>query len=379
MYRAMGPFRLLLLALTVLFVVSHAVSAQQMCGDIVLLGTQEEIAATPREHSASERLALLMGGGFTADQAVYERVHEETRLIRELYPEVSHIYAPLDYLSFRFILGYDPAVDPHEYTGWDCLNSWYRIEVDYYYRYVPAVVMQSEGMYDLDALFSQYAQLPEVKSLEKDYVYTLGEPEPFICGVLGNPSNHYFYGSSECSAWCRYFKVSPGSAPELVGTSSPGGAWWCVLQRFCNSGPSPSSLAVDPPSPSPASPVVITASKLVSNSACAPIYQNHAVDTQQGIIRINASISAYCGGFETGGVEHELEVPVGALPAGDYTVVYISSNEVSGEEQLEAVADFSVRVAQQQQNPIPVLSFESLLLLVGLIAAAGFVAARLQH
>ncbi|MCP4223081.1 MAG: hypothetical protein GY773_07050, partial [Actinomycetia bacterium] len=131
------------------------------CGDIELLATAEELAATPRERIDVEYQALeQLGTGFTVDPATYRRVLADTDAIRALVPAVSHItYFDRDQTSHNFLLKLDDpthaAVLAGTFTGWNCLNDWYGVETTNVLNSIPWAVMETRGAYDLNAMITQ--------------------------------------------------------------------------------------------------------------------------------------------------------------------------------------------------------------------------------
>ena len=106
-----------------------AAAAPPGCNGIPLLGTPEEIAATPREDVELERLSVEMSGGLTADQAIYDRVTRDIGRIRAFYPETSSILYDGWINGQTLLLGLDEAtraaIENGTYSAWDCLNDYY--------------------------------------------------------------------------------------------------------------------------------------------------------------------------------------------------------------------------------------------------------------
>ncbi|MCP4655700.1 MAG: hypothetical protein GY856_09805 [bacterium] len=329
-----------------------------MCGDIPLLGTAEEISATPRENPDAELLALLMGGGLTANQAVYERVLADTDAIRALFPAVSHITSVWDVDPHSILLSVDgptkAAILAGTYTAWDCLNDWYGFELESVFQFSDVAILGTAGVFDVPAISPQYVQLPGILWAGPNGYAGDG---PTICGIQSAPTHHYFFydGEGDCLAGCiyksyTYFTTRPDSSPKFHGVwendSGDPRPWWLELFELCGNGPPPGSIAVDPAAPTTGDPIVLTASGEEGNSACGPFFASQELDPDAGTIRIVANFNEECGACTPDVMPYSFDVAVGALPAGDYQVVYVSRDGCSGSERLEATAELTVRSAE---------------------------------
>ncbi len=196
----------------------------EQCGH----GTAAEIAMTPRADQSLEHLALEMGGTFTADQAIYDRVVADVTAFRSAHPEIAAVEHLGTYRPDEVLLVVPPSVYQEmaagTYTAWDCLNSWYDLsEVEpeqYSDRYVTLVF---DGVYDIPTLATDYAALPGVTTAQPNGINAFVE----LCGKISGATYEYVIrqGSGDCPAGCihedlTYFTSAPGEAPVLQDTWS---------------------------------------------------------------------------------------------------------------------------------------------------------------
>jgi hypothetical protein len=202
-----------------------------MCARFVGQAGREEIAATPRQFPDLERLAIRMGGTFTAKPAVYTRVVADVTRIRSSYPQLNYPYfGENDGKSIN--LGVDAAtfeqMKAGTYRAWDCLNNLYGLVKADYRAYGSAdryVFLTFKGIYHTDLLALEYSRLPGVKSAGSNR-WVGGAPD--ICGTIEGAEYHYVFdlASGDCPSGCInhkyfYFVSSPLEAPRYAGEWQP--------------------------------------------------------------------------------------------------------------------------------------------------------------
>jgi hypothetical protein len=188
-------------------------------------GTAAEIAATPRPDTAAEALALATGGGFTAWPWLYERVHADLDSIRAQQPEVGQILFLPQLVPNALILVFQPAaadqIQAGTYHAWDCLNQWYRGNVERLGGPDREFAVSFPGRYDMRRVLADYASLPGVESIEIDSLIFI---DPFLAGDLcatvnGTALNYYARPGGDQRIF--YYASQPGSAPVLQGVYVP--------------------------------------------------------------------------------------------------------------------------------------------------------------
>lgn len=332
------------------------------CGNGVL-GTPEEIAATPRDDVNLELLALYMGSGITASQQLYDRVRADVRLVRDLIPEVADVgFRPRD-TGRELILELDAptfaAVESGAYDGWDCLNDYYGFESSRVLsRNLRYVVLRLKGIYDTTLLGRLYQALPGIVNA---WPNSLGGDSSTICGIADSSSaHHYFFveAHGDCLAGCIYRDIRyltarrPGVFPELQGRwSNESGdpePPWLGLYKQCEFGRNPLPARVDstPAAPEAGEPVVLTVSGDEGDSACGPFYDGYEVDLATRTIRVTADYNASCGACTAAATPYAFDVELGGLAAGDYRVSVSIRDGCESSEQLLAVSGLTVRTAE---------------------------------
>jgi hypothetical protein len=186
-----------------------------------LPGTPAEIAQTPRAEQNLELLALSLSAGLTADQAVYDRVVRDVQSIRSLQPQLADVTYHPAYVN-QIVVGASPdtleEMDRGAYKTWDCLNQQYKLKSK---RLGSAfMVLQFDGIFDLEQLSVLYAALPEITYAEPDRI--VGDASSIY--VTRDTSEwHYVLdvASDDCEAGCinhqlYYFVTNDGGAAEYV-------------------------------------------------------------------------------------------------------------------------------------------------------------------
>ena len=203
-------------------------------------GTPAEIAATPRADEEAELVALFLGGGLTAPQALYQRVREDLAALRAAHPEVAgaHYAPPHDGRTLLFT--FDPAtadaVRAGTYAGWSCLNDWYGAVEIFAYTFDGAFV-EFAGLFDTERIAPEYALLPGVQTAEPNLA-ARGLPfTPYLCPIGVGDTLHYFTQTGGATArTIRHFTSQPGGAPQPAGiwmpdTAEPEPAWRPLFEQ----------------------------------------------------------------------------------------------------------------------------------------------------
>lgn len=354
-------------ALTFLAPTAPVAGGAPTCDGIPLVGTPEEIAATPRDDAALEQLALSMGGGVTADPYVYGRVTTEIELIRALVPEVADIgYTPRR-TADDLILGVDAAtlaaIDNGTYSAWDCLNEYYGFRsLRVIGRLFPTVLLTLKGVYDTTRLAPLYAALPGVESAGPNGI---GGDGSTVCGLADSSSTyHYFFDEAhgDCLAGCIYHDVSyfttssNGALPEFRGrwandSGVPRPPWYEIYQE-CRFGTVPLAADIDvaPAEPDAATPVTLAISGANGNSACGPFPDGYEYDPTTATIRVTADYNASCGTCTPDTTPYYFEVDLAPLAAGDYHVGFFRRDGCGGSETLQALTELSVGPAPAAES-----------------------------
>lgn len=202
-------------------------TATEACGH----GTAQEIAATPRANPELEHMALDMGGGLTADPAVYDRVVADVSAIRSSFPELPEVRYVGRWRPDQLILSVTPAafrqIEAGAYDAWNCLNTWYELEqTDLAEHSDRWLVLTFDGVYDVPVLAADYAALPGIAAAEPNGTGADGSE---LCGSIEGTTHHYVVrqASGDCPAGCTregltHFTSAPGQVPEPAGTWTSG-------------------------------------------------------------------------------------------------------------------------------------------------------------
>lgn len=201
-----------------------------ICARYAGQASRAEIVQTPRQFPDLERLAIKMGGTFTANPAIYARVVTNVTRIRSSYPQLNYpyfgendgksIYLNVDAATFE-------RMKAGGYREWNCLNDLYRLVKADYRDYVAEryVFLEFKGIYNADLLAQEYSRLPGVKNVGTNR-WVGGAPD--ICGTIDGAEYHYVFdlASGDCPAGCInhryfYFVNSPSEAPRFVGEWLP--------------------------------------------------------------------------------------------------------------------------------------------------------------
>lgn len=184
-------------------------------------GTSAQIAATPRPNPEAETLALLLGPGVTADPAIYSRLDDDLTRIRTLYPSLNDV---------GFALIWDPStlfveLTPEAYAAakagtfheWDCLNGWYRGEVDHIYDFSPTALLQFEGLFHPVRIGADYEALPGVTGTSPNAIgYPAGDAFNDFCVEVDGAAYTYFFNDLTGGEAWEFRVPQPGAAPVVV-------------------------------------------------------------------------------------------------------------------------------------------------------------------
>jgi hypothetical protein len=173
------------------------------------IGSAEDIAATPRDDTNLEMLALALDTAeVVATQETYDRVLADVAAIRTLAPDLADVDHRPDNDGKQLLLTPDDvtfqSIAAGEYSAWDCLNDFYELDST---KQMPIeigssfVVISLKGQYDLGELSDLYAKLPGIKSVETN---SGGGDGPTIRARRRGDSIEYIVdrGSGDCIGGC---------------------------------------------------------------------------------------------------------------------------------------------------------------------------------
>jgi hypothetical protein len=183
-------------------------------------GTASELAATPRADDHLELFAMVLGGGLTADPAIYQRAETDLAAIRALEPAVADTHFVPSVQPHTLLVSLDDATAEAaragDYHDWDCLNAWYG-GVPRVYTSFPLAAIDIPGVFNPAYLVPDYEALPGIVSAGADANLQLGGPPNVIrnlCATIDGDTYHYFF-RQDSQLW--YFRTaSAGAPPEEV-------------------------------------------------------------------------------------------------------------------------------------------------------------------
>jgi hypothetical protein len=190
------------------------------------LGTAAEIAATPRADEEAELIALFLGGGLTAPQALYERVRDDLAALRAAHPDV---LAGVPFIprhdARTLLLNVPPAVADaiadHTYDEWNCLNDWYSADAADLLTSSLARVRLA-GIFDTEWIAAEYALLPGVESASADALVRATPGGELLCALGQGEEIHYFAEVNDADTRSvLHFTSQPGDTPQPAGSWSP--------------------------------------------------------------------------------------------------------------------------------------------------------------
>ncbi len=200
------------------------------CEGYVAQASEEALAGTPRARTEIEQLAITLGTGLTADPEIYERLVMDLEAIWDLTEAVDGVTYLPPHDGRSLLLGVDAttqaAIDDGTYTAWDCANEAYGLDtVQVSSSYVR---VSFDGIYDLDLLAEEYADLPGIDFAEPDYLVGDGDtvcvtPEPAAWNYV------MVVGWGDCPSGCihrhyhHYATEAPGDAARYSDWSSEDG------------------------------------------------------------------------------------------------------------------------------------------------------------
>lgn len=191
-------------------------TAPDPCAAYVGQGTAAEIAATPRAYTDLEQLAIAMDGGFTADQALYDRLVADIEDAWNAGGAIDGVGYRGLFAGDRLVLGVDANtqgnISAGVYDDWDCANDWYGLVSSSVHS--GFVVLTFDGIFDVEALATEYETLPGVTYAEPDSLMGDGST---VCATEDGTTFHYVFdiGSGDCPAGCidhdyYYFRSEGG-------------------------------------------------------------------------------------------------------------------------------------------------------------------------
>ena len=185
------------------------------------------IAATPRENTNLEQLALKFSDTPIADQSVYARVVRDVGAIQAANPTLADItyFARDD--GKTLLVSTDAAtltsMQSGSYHAWDCLNSAYgSMAFTFNPGSSPSVEITLKGIYQLTKLGQDYVRLPGIASAGPS---TGGGDGSTICVTREQDTWHYVFdrASGDCIAGCtnheyHHFTTTAAGAITDLGT-----------------------------------------------------------------------------------------------------------------------------------------------------------------
>jgi hypothetical protein len=195
-------------------------------------GSDAELARTPRADTGLEHMALIMGGGFTARQNVYDRVVADIAAIQAQQPALTEFSFEGFYAPDAVVLKVDAAtaaqIRAGTYRGWDCLNERYSGIDNGISAISPVVDVRFSGIYDILQIAQDYQTLPGVVDAWRDLRGMLPEdPLMRICGAVTGTTYHYYFANRTAFGTpplgTYYFTSEPGAAPQFQGFAPLGG------------------------------------------------------------------------------------------------------------------------------------------------------------
>lgn len=179
------------------------------------------LCASPRPDADAEWLVIEATGHFVADQALYERVHQDLVTIRTARPELARITAVMSIRGGVLAAG-DPQVvlDTPEF---DCFLRTYRGHVTYAWSPpVPWLAVEFEPAMDVNQLLPQLLQLPGIGLAEVGgFIDT-----PDLClSFTGDTATYIFDAAGgDCPSGCTTHTFS-GFTSEADGGVTALGDW----------------------------------------------------------------------------------------------------------------------------------------------------------
>lgn len=176
------------------------------CTGYTGLATRRELAASPRENTDAELLALEGSGALVAPTAVYERVVRDLATIRRVWPEVSDIrVAPLA-APGSLLLAFDDVgfamVTAGTYHGWDCANAYYDVSPDWFRSEVQKLAgVETPHRLAPKQLAAVYSSLPHITGVHLNA--RMGGSSTIQLVIDGDFYRYTFdRGSGDCPAGC---------------------------------------------------------------------------------------------------------------------------------------------------------------------------------
>ena len=196
---------------------SNADAAVDPCAN--LIGTPDEIAATPRARGDLELVALRTDGDLlTADQSTYDRVVADMDAIVAVNPDVAASVVPFTppgpYMDGKTLTlavdsGTGGSIKAGKYHAWDCINNYYQLtNVEPYSDYA---IVTLKGNYNVGLLASLYGSLPGVTSITTligGVGGNFGDNAHLCASRIGDQYQYAIMAAyGDCFAGCAYKKL----------------------------------------------------------------------------------------------------------------------------------------------------------------------------
>lgn len=192
---------------------------EHICDGVDLSATVVEMAATPREDSLAELLALQLGTTAVAEESMYQRTRRDLDSIRGIAgdvrgrsPETGIVVSLVDASQLARLEGEVPA--------WGCRNDRYRYSAWTPELHPDRVYLSTNALLDTAPIAREYASIPGVESAEPSS--SIGDGPRACATVVGEDAHYLFDGAGgDCPSGCnefqvRHFQVSAIGVADLV-------------------------------------------------------------------------------------------------------------------------------------------------------------------
>lgn len=192
------------------------------------LGAAADIAATPRSDPNLELLALSIDRGrVTAKEETYSRVVADVAAMREAEPQIASVkYLPPT--GGRELLVYPDEqtmelIKDGNYSAWDCLNDFYRLQHMELGADEKYFVLSLKGMYDLELLSQLYKELPGMMEVHPNWGAGDG---PTLCAKRNGSEYEYVVdrADGDCPSGCIIHRAHAFRS-SAAGQVEPRGVW----------------------------------------------------------------------------------------------------------------------------------------------------------
>ena len=122
-----------------------------------------------REDPEAERFAIQLSGELRAPDEMYERVHRDLALVRQLYSDLQGVSDTPEYVGDHLLVR---LVSANNRGMFDTLNAFFLVTYDYQYHGDPGLhLLRFCDDLNAPALALNYEDLDEVQHAEPDWVY----------------------------------------------------------------------------------------------------------------------------------------------------------------------------------------------------------------